>query len=156
MLPLSAFAQAGRGGVSGTVTDSTGAVIPQATVELRGVKTGITQTGTTTAAGVYSFVSVAPGSYDLAVKHDGFTAIVQKNIRVTVDQTTNANVKMQVGAANQTVTVQAVNTPVNASSATVGQLISAETIDRVPLLTRDVYQLVQLSTGVLPANGTPN
>ncbi|MGA9718103.1 MAG: carboxypeptidase-like regulatory domain-containing protein [Acidobacteriaceae bacterium] len=155
-LSPSAFAQAGRGGVSGTVTDSTGAVIPQATVELRGVKTGITQTGTTTAAGVYSFVSVAPGSYDLTVKHDGFTAIAQKNIRVTVDQTTNANVKMQVGAASQTVTVEAVNTPVNASSATVGQLIPAETIDRVPLLTRDVYQLVQLSTGVLPANGTPN
>ena len=56
----------------------------------------------------------------------------------------------------RTVTVDASSSLIDSSSSTVGQLISAETIDRVPMVTRDVYQLVQLSAGVLPANGTPN
>ncbi|GGH15411.1 carboxypeptidase-like regulatory domain-containing protein [Silvibacterium dinghuense] len=156
LLPGKLEAQAGRGSVSGTVTDSGGAVIPKTAITLKSTKTGLVLTVTTTDAGLYTFVSVDPGVYQLTAAHDGFETQVQKNVRVTVDQATSVNVRMAVGSLTQTVTVDASSSPVDTSSATVGQLIGAETIDRVPLLTRDVYQLVQLSAGVAPANGTPN
>ncbi|GAA3757489.1 hypothetical protein GCM10022270_15100 [Terriglobus aquaticus] len=138
------------------MTDTAGAVVPDAAIELREVKTGLVQKAASSHSGVYSFVSVAPGTYELTVTHPGFNTVLQKNVVVTVDQTNSINVHLPISSVNETVTVDASDSPINTSSATVGQLIPAETIDRVPLLTRNVYQLVQLSTGVSPANGTAN
>ncbi|MGB9418650.1 MAG: carboxypeptidase regulatory-like domain-containing protein [Acidobacteriaceae bacterium] len=150
------LAQAGRGRISGLVTDSAGAMVPGAKVTAKNRATGTTLSTITTAAGLYSFVSVAPGSYDVTVSQKGFDTTVESNIVVSVDQVSAINVKMNVGAVNTVVTVDAAASLLDTSNSTVGQLISAEAIDRVPLVTRDVYQLVQLSAGVLPTNGTPN
>lgn len=150
------FAQAGRGGISGTVLDSSGAQVPGATVVATDVAKGTKLSTVTTAAGVYSFVSVAPGRYTVTVTRPGFEADVESNVQVSVDQVSTINVALRPGAVNEVVNVDASSSLVDASSSTVGQLISAQAIDRVPLVTRDVYQLVQLSAGVLPANGTPN
>ncbi len=151
-----ALAQAGRGGISGTVTDASGAQIPGATVVAQDVAKGTKLSTVTTGAGVYSFVSVAPGEYIVTISHDGFDTSVQNKVLVTVDQTNTVNATLRVGSLSETVTVDESSSLVDASNSTVGQLISAQQIDRVPLVTRDVYQLVQLSAGVLPANGTPN
>ena len=151
-----ALAQAGRGGISGTVNDPSGAHISGAIVVAQDVAKGTKLSTVTTNAGVYSFVSVAPGQYTVTVSHDGFTTSVQNNVLVTVDQTNTVNATLAVGSLSETVTVDESSSLIDASNATVGQLISAQQIDRVPLVTRDVYQLVQLSAGVLPANGTPN
>ena len=78
------------------------------------------------------------------------------NIRVSVDQGTTANLSLKMGSVSEVVTVNESTSLVEATNSTVGQLISADTIDRVPLLTRNVFDLVQLSAGVTPANGTPN
>jgi hypothetical protein len=156
LLSSTLLAQSGRGGVSGTITDVSGAAIPGAAVELREVKTGLVQKTVSTGAGVYTFVSITPGLYELTATRDGFSTTIQKNIRVSVDQTSSINVKLPTGGASDVITVDASSSPVDTASATVGQLISAEAIDRVPLLTRNVYQLVQLSAGVSPANGTAN
>ncbi len=150
------IAQSGRGGISGTVLDATGAVVPAAKVIAKDTAKGTALSTVTTAAGVYSFVSLAPGTYEVTVSREGFQTSLQKNIRVTVDQTNTVNVTLPTGGANDTVTVDASSSQLDSSNATIGQLISAQTIDRVPLVTRDVYELVQLSAGVLPANGTPN
>jgi len=75
---------------------------------------------------------------------------------VTVDQSTTVNISMKVGSVNEVVTVNETSSLVDTTNSTVGQLISAETIERVPLLTRNVFDLVQLSAGVTPANGAPN
>ncbi len=153
---LQVASQSGKGSISGTVNDSSGATIPRAAVTATNVEQGTQLTTVTTDSGVYSFVAVSPGTYDVTIAHQGFEASVQKGVRVSVDQTSTLNVTLRPGAASETVTVDASASLVDSSSSTVGQLISSETIDRVPLLTRDVYQLVQLSAGVLPANGTPN
>ncbi len=150
------FAQAGRGGLSGLVTDATGAAIPGATVELRSTGTGVTISTVTTGAGLYSFVSLTPATYQLTVNHPGFQSVVQQNIAVSVDQVATVNITMQPGTVNQVVTVTAAPELAETSNSTVGQLITAPMIDRVPLITRDVYELVQLSAGVNPTNGTPN
>jgi Carboxypeptidase regulatory-like domain len=151
-----ALAQAGRGGLSGLVSDPTGAVIPGAKVTLLNKATGATQSTVTTAAGLYSFVSLAPGVYQVTATQQGFETAVRTHIEVTVDQVATVNISLSIGSVSQVVTVNESSSLVEASNSTVGQLISSETIDRVPLLTRNVFDLVQLSAGVTPANGAPN
>ncbi|MGB9145089.1 MAG: carboxypeptidase regulatory-like domain-containing protein, partial [Acidobacteriaceae bacterium] len=151
-----AYGQAGRGGISGLVSDPSGAVIPGASVTVLNYATGVKQSTVTTSGGLYSFVSLAPGSYRLTATESGFQTMVQDHVLVTVDQTTLLNMTLHVGNVSQVVTVNASSDILDTSNSTVGQLIDSAAIDRVPLLNRDVYELVQLSAGVIPANGTPN
>ena len=151
-----ALAQAGRGGINGLITDPSGAIIPGASVTAENVAKGMKVSTISTAAGLYSFVSLSPGVYEVTASLKGFETVVQKNVVVSVDQVTTANIALRVGSVNEVVTVNETSSLVDTSNSTVGQLISAEAIDRVPLVSRDVFELVQLSAGVSPANGTPN
>jgi len=151
-----AWAQAGRGGINGTIMDPTGALVPGAKVTALNHATGIAQSTVATSAGLYSFVSLNPGSYEITAYRTGFESVARDNVTVSVDQVTVVNIALQVGSVTDTVTVSQTVDIVDTSNSTVGQLIGAETIDRVPLLTRNVYDLVQLSAGVTPANGSPN
>lgn len=156
LLPSLASAQAGRGSISGLVTDPTGAIIPAARVTAEEKGTGVKISTLTTGSGLYNFVSLSPGSYQVTAAAKGFQTLVRKGVQVTVDQGSTVNFSLPVGAVSEVVTVSESTSLVESSNSTVGQLISSETIDRVPLLTRNVYDLVQLSAGVTPANGTPN
>jgi Carboxypeptidase regulatory-like domain len=151
-----ALGQAGRGGISGLVSDTTGAIVPRAAVVAQNTATGVKSTTKTTAAGLYNFVSMTPGKYSVTVTQKGFETLVQNNVAVSVDEVATVNVSLKVGEVSEVVTVNAASSLIENTSSTVGQLIQAETIDRVPLVSRDVYELVQLSAGVLPTNGTPN
>jgi hypothetical protein len=151
-----ALAQAGRGGINGLVSDPSGAVIPGAKVTALNHATGISQSTLTTAAGLYSFVSLNPGSYQVTASLQGFETVSQDKVTVSVDQVTAVNIALKVGSVSEVVTVSSDVDLVDTNNSTVGQLIGAETIDRVPLLSRNVYDLIQLSAGVTPANGTPN
>jgi Carboxypeptidase regulatory-like domain len=152
----SVFAQAGRGAINGLVTDSSGAIIPGATVTATNAATGSKLTATTTAAGIYSFISLSPGTFDVGASQNGFETTIRKSVIVTVDQSTTVNISMKVGSVSEVVTVNETSSLVDTTNSTVGQLISSDTIERVPLLTRNVFDLVQLSSGVTPANGAPN
>ena len=152
----SALAQAGRGSISGLVTDPNGALVQGAQVVLKNPATGVTQHTVTTGAGLYTFVSLNPGVYQVTVSQSGFANTTQGNITVNLDQVTEVNVTLKVGAATETITVTQAVELVEPSNSTVGSLITSETIDRVPLLYRNVFDLVQLSAGVTPPNGSPN
>src|SRR5580704_15695722 len=149
-------AQAGRGAISGLVTDTSGAIIPGAAVIATGEGTGTKLTADTSAAGSYSFVSLAPGKYDVSATQRGFETTIHKGVVVDLDQATTVNLNLKVGSVSEVVTVTGSTSLVDTTNSTVGQLITSETIERVPLLTRNVYDLVQLSAGVTPANGAPN
>jgi carboxypeptidase family protein len=151
-----AFAQAGRGTVSGLVTDPGGALVSGAQVVLLNQATGVKQHTTTSSAGLYTFISLNPGSYQVTVSEKGFKNAAHDKVTVTVDQVTEVNITLEVGAITETVTVTGGTELVEPSNSTVGQLIESPTIDRVPLLYRNVYDLVQLSAGVTPPNGSPN
>ena len=151
-----ALAQAGRGSISGLVSDPTGAIVPGAKITALNHATGVALHTVTTTAGLYSFVALNPGVYEVTASLKGFESVAQDNVNVTVDQVSTVNITLRVGSVNEVVTVTESTSLVEASNSTVGQLISAETIDRVPLLTRNVFDLVQLSAGVTPANGAPN
>ena len=153
---VAAFGQAGRGSISGAVTDQTGAMIPKASVTLLDLASGVTRHATSNAAGDFAFVSLNPGSYRVTASHPNFVTVVHDHVQVSVDQTTTVNLALHVGGVDQVVTVEGTADLTESTNSTVGQLITAATIDRVPLLTRDVYDLVQLSPGVTPANGAPN
>jgi hypothetical protein len=150
------FAQAGRGAISGLVTDASGAIIPGATVTATETATGTKLSAVTTAAGIYSFISLSPGTYQVSASQSGFETTLRKGVIVSVDQSTTVNLTMKVGSVSEVITVNETTSLVDTTNSTVGQLISSETIDRVPLLTRNVFDLVQLSAGVTPANGAPN
>jgi len=153
---IAAFGQAGRGSVSGTVTDPSGAVVSGVKVVLLDRATGATQHTVTTAAGLYSFISLNPGLYQVTASQTGFANVVRDKVTVSVDQVTEVNIALQMGTATETVTVAGGVDLVEPTNSTVGTLIPSEAIDRVPLLTRNVYDLIQLSAGVTPANGAPN
>jgi hypothetical protein len=153
---VAAVAQAGRGSISGLVSDSSGAIIPEATVTAQNHDTGIKLSTVSTGAGLYSFVSLSPGTYDVTATAKGFQTVVRNGVRVSVDQVATVNISLKVGGVNEVVTVSADTSLDDSGNTTVGQLIGADAIDRVPLLTRNVFDLVQLSGGVTPANGAPN
>ena len=152
----SAFGQAGRGGINGLVTDPSGAVVSRAKVTAQDAATGVATSTVTTAAGLYSFVSLTPGTYNVTASVKGFETVVQDNVTVNVDEVSTVNIALRVGSVSEVVTVTGTSDLTETSNSTVGQLIDSATIDRVPLLTRNVYDLVQLSAGVTPANGAPN
>jgi hypothetical protein len=151
-----AFGQAGRGSISGVVTDPAAAVVAGAKVVLLNHATGVTQHTVTNSAGLYTFISLNPGVYQVTASQTGFKTVAQEKVTVTVDQVTEVNITLQVGAISEMVTVTEGIELVEPSNSTVGQLIESATIDRVPLLYRNVYDLVQLSAGVTPPNGSPN
>jgi hypothetical protein len=150
------FAQAGRGSISGQITDPSGAVVSGAKVTLLNRANGTELHSATNAGGLYTFISLNPGVYQVTASMEGFETVAEGNVNVTVDQATTVNIALHVGSVSNTVTVTQGVDLVEPSNSTVGQLISAETIDRVPLLTRDVYELIQLSAGVTPVNGSAN
>jgi hypothetical protein len=118
--------------------------------------TGVTQHTVTTGAGLYTFLSLNPGVYEVTATQTGFASVARDKVTVNVDQTTEVNITLRVGAITEAVTVTEGVELVEPTNSTVGSLIPSEQIDRVPLLYRNVYDLIQLSAGVIPVNGSPN
>jgi hypothetical protein len=135
---VSAFGQAGRGSISGTVTDPGGALVAGAQVALLNTATGVSLHTVTSSAGLYSFISLNPGVYKVTVSQTGFANVIQENITVNVDQATQVNIALKVGTTTEQVTVTAGVALVEPTNSTVGTLVTAETIDRVPLLYRNL------------------
>lgn len=154
--PTILLSQAGRGSINGSITDQTGAIVPGAAVTLRNIASGVTLHATANSSGDYAFISLNPGNYSITATETGFVTVVRNDISVTVDQATTVNLTLRVGSVSNVVTVKGSTGLNESTNSTVGVLISSATIDRVPLLTRDVYDLVQLSPGVTPANGAAN
>ncbi|HLV87713.1 MAG TPA: carboxypeptidase regulatory-like domain-containing protein [Candidatus Sulfotelmatobacter sp.] len=153
---IEAVGQAGRGSITGTVTDPNGDLIPNAQVTLLNKATGVSLHTVTSGAGLYTFISLNPGEYQVTASQSGFAPVARDKVVVNVDQATEVNIALRVGAATESVTVTETAELVEPSNSTVGTLIPAEQIDRVPLLYRNVYDLIQLSAGVIPVNGSPN
>ncbi len=150
-----AQAQQTLGGITGTVTDTTGGVLPETSVTIVGDQTTLTRTQKTNANGSYDFVNLPIGTYTLTFTHDGFQSEKIPSITVQADRTATVNVGLKVGQVGTVVTVEAAPL-MNAVDTTNGYILEKEQIDSVPLPTGSFTGLAILSPGVnaeLP-NGT--
>src|SRR5882724_6068531 len=100
------FAQYTTADLGGTVTDSSGAAVPEAKVTVRNTDTGFTQDTTSSSTGAFLFPRLRVGAYELRVAKDGFTSYVQSGIALAVDQAANISVALQVGQVSNEVTVE--------------------------------------------------
>ena len=101
------FAQGERGTFNGTVTDPSGAVLPNATVKATNTGTGVETTATSTSAGVYRLPYLPPGTYRFSVTAPGFKTVVRDNVNLSVAQTLTIDFTMEVGNVADQVTVTA-------------------------------------------------
>lgn len=149
-IPLTLPAQNATSTVFGTVTDPTGAVVPDAEVTIRNVATGVTYPTTTNGQGVYRISQLPPGSYTLEVRHPGFASKQTEPFTLVVGESSQQNIGLQTGNVTQTVSVSAASVLLNTESATEGNVIQNQQIEDLPLNGRDFLQLTLLSPGVTP------
>ena len=155
LMPRLATAQ-GLGSIGGTVTDPTGAVIPSAKVTATEVDTGLTRTATSNAAGDYLIPALRPAQYKLSVSVAGFRAFTQTGITLLADQAASIDVRLEVGATAQNVTVEAVTTLVDTTTATMKQVVGQSQMVELPLNGRNAGDLTMLVAGVYSAPSSAN
>jgi Carboxypeptidase regulatory-like domain/TonB dependent receptor-like, beta-barrel len=146
-------AQTARGTILGNVKDTSGAVIPGATMTYTNVATGITGTFATTSSGDYVFVNLNPGSYDVKCEKSGFKAATASHLILQVDHTLRQDFTLEVGATTEKVTVSAAAQMVQTDNTTIGGVVSGEMLQALPLNGRDFTNLIALNAGVTQPSG---
>jgi hypothetical protein len=147
-LGLNLFGQAST--LNGTVTDPTGAVIPNATLTLSHAETGASREATSDAAGRYVFSQVTPGTYKLTAKASGFNEVTINDVHLLVSQPSTINVSFEkIGSTTTTVEVAAEAVQVNTTDATLGNAVGGKVITQLPFEARNVVGLLSLQPGVV-------
>jgi Carboxypeptidase regulatory-like domain/TonB-dependent Receptor Plug Domain len=148
LLPAHVFAQVSAG-LSGRVTDQTGAAVSGATITATNLDTGISRTTITNSSGAYELVALPIGQYELHAKKDGFAESIRSGIVLVVGEDANANLSLKVGSVTEQVKVVA-NTPVvNATTQDISGLVGEKEIKALPLNGRSFDLLMTLNPGVL-------
>ena len=148
-------AQAVGATLSGTVTDQSGGVVPNANVAVLNAATGDTRAVSTNADGIYSAPNLIPGSYSVTVTASGFQKVVQTGLTLTVGSSQTLNLTMQVGQSTQTVEVTAEAPIVNLANAEIGALTTEAAIKELPLNGRSWSDLANLTSGVYQLHTQP-
>jgi len=133
--------------VFGTVTDSTGAVVPQADVSLLLPATGLTRKATTDSSGAYTFVGLPNGDFSLRISAQGFKTYAEKNIPVQVGENRRVDARLELGSVNETIDVTAETQQVETRSGALREVIDSKRIVELPLNGRNPLQLQQLVAG---------
>src|SRR5437762_3125152 len=153
-LLASAGAQELRGKITGRVMDPNGAAVPGATVKVVDVARNATSTLTTNNEGIFDAPYLLPGSYQVIVEVSGFKKALQDKVEVAINQTTNLELKLDVGTPQETVTVTTEVPPINAADANLGQTIDRKRVDELPSVHGDPYYLINLTPGVAYTGST--
>src|SRR5579864_2595524 len=133
VLSISAFSQAVNGTLLGTVTDSSGAIVPNAKVTITETNTGISHSAMTNESGNYSFPDLPPGTYDVTVEQSGFKKESRKANDVLVNSTVRVNITLQPGNVSETVEVTGAPPPLQADRADTGAKIEVRLVEDAPL-----------------------
>lgn len=148
MLNQNVFAQVDEGSITGTVQDTTGAVVPGAHVTLLNTDIGLKLEATTNTAGQYTFSPVRIGHYSVTVTAQGFAKTTQENLQVSVSQNLQVNIQLKLGSATETVEVTTAPPVLQTEDASVGQVVGTHTVNSLPLNGRNFTFLAQLGAGV--------
>jgi hypothetical protein len=133
MLPIGLRAQ-GLSGITGTVTDSTGGVVPEAKVTVTNTDTGVASHTVTNSAGSYTVTDLIPGSYTVAIEKSGFAKRVLTGVHVDVSRTTSADAQLTVGTAAESVEVNAPEISLETTQPQLGTLIENKIVEEVPVI----------------------
>ena len=145
---VSSPAQDLRGRVQGIVSDTSGAVIPAASVTLRNVSTNVAVERQTNEGGRYLFDFVLPGSYEIRIEVEGFRTFLQQNILVQTRADVTVNAAMEIGAIAEVVTVEETPVAVQFNSTTMETTIDTKMANELPIIHRNPFLLAQLDPAV--------
>jgi hypothetical protein len=148
MFSASALYAQTSGEITGLVTDTSGAVMPRASITLTNVRTNGVRRAVATDAGVYAFPSVPPGIYALKTEVSGFKTWISQTFEVQVQQTVRLDVVLQVGQTSERVEVAATADLLQSETATLGAVIENKVVTELPLNGRQYLNLVALSPNV--------
>ncbi|HEX9201176.1 MAG TPA: TonB-dependent receptor, partial [Acidobacteriaceae bacterium] len=142
--------------LSGTVSDPSGAVLPNAQVQVHSLATGADRVISTDGAGLYVVPSLQPGDYQLRVSAPGFSNYMVQKVTLDVDQKATVNIKLAMASAGETVQVESTAAQIEAQTMTVGQVIDRTTVQEIPLNGRHFMDLTVLTPGgvVAPTAGS--
>lgn len=146
------YGQTSFGTILGSVTDPSEAVVPDALVTVTNVKTGISRAVKTDEQGNYRVGSLLPGVYSIKVEHQGFRLIQVASVELPVASSVTQNLRMELGAATQMVSVSARAALLDTSSAAIGTVVNNTSVVTLPLNGRSYTDLILMVPGSVPRN----
>jgi hypothetical protein len=148
------FGQAGATGtILGTVTDTSGAIVPNAKVTITNTSTNVDFRTNTTTSGDFNAPSLNPGPYKVTVEAAGFQKSVTTGIVLTVNQKVRADAALKPGAVSETLEVTAQAVTLDTDSAALSQLVSQQQVEELPLNGRNFMQLLLIGAGAVTVGG---
>ena len=150
LLGTSALWAQDQANLTGTVMDSTGAVLPQASVRLISREQGTVRTAQTNGSGVYQFSFITPGGYDVTISAGGFKTVTRTNLVLAVAQSARVDLTLELGNASESVTVTAGAEAIDTESAQLGAVVDNTRVVEMPLNGRTFFSLAILTPNVMP------
>ncbi len=150
MAPLTqlSWSQESRGTVLGRITDSSGALVPGASIQIANIATGVTLKGQSNGEGNYFFSFLNPGMYRVTTERDGFKRSVRDQIEVNVNARLELNFSLEIGAAADTITVTGEAPLLDTTNASLGRVVDGRETRELPLNHGNPFNLIRLSGGV--------
>lgn len=152
----SAVAQSDSTSVSGSVTDASGAMLPNAKVVLRNEATGVEQSITSNESGQYTIPNVRPGTYTVTVEANGFSTFKTSGVQVDASIAKRVDAALKIGETSVSVEVEANPNTVQTESAVLGQLVTQEQVKSIQLNGRNPMYLAQMEPGVIRTSPMAN
>src|SRR5215470_8598802 len=149
MLASPLMAQVDQTAINGTITDTSGAAVQGAKIELASLTTGLHRETTTNITGIYHLPALPIGNYKITVSKDGFKSVEFPNVELSVGQPRTIDIRLEVGTISSTVQVTSAIETLNRSSAEVGGLIETEQIKQIPISGRNWASLMLLAPGAI-------
>ena len=134
--------------LNGTAFDPSGATVPGATITLTDAATGLRRSTTSSSAGLYQFLDVPPGNYQLQASAKGFAPFQASDVTLVVKTPSTINIKFQLAGVAESVTVQDLAPLINRTDASLGNTVDQDQIAQLPIADRNVVQLLSLQPGV--------
>jgi hypothetical protein len=150
LVSVNANGQLTTADVLGTVTDATGAVVPNAKVTIKNLGTGVTATASSNGKGDYIFNLLTPGHYSIAIEASGFKSVVYEDVALAAGDRVRENGNLEAGAITETVEVTSVEPLLQTDSSAVTSVVTEQSVQDLPLNGRNFVNLVQIQPGVTP------
>jgi hypothetical protein len=151
LVVISGAAQRVSSDILGTVKDPSGALVVGAQVTATNLETGVVRSTVTDDSGGYHVAGLSAGAYEIRIEHAGFKAKRLSDIPLHVNEAAVLDVNLEVGSASETVTVSGVPPLVETTTAQTSSVVTQSRLSELPLNGRDLFQLTELQTGVIPS-----